>query len=626
MALNQAQFDELVERLTVASQRDPGAYKLKVGLLALAGYAYIFFVLLALAALTVLLVAMLVVGKAGVLAFKLGIPLLVLVWIILRALWVRLTPPVGHPLTPAQAPKLFETISEIRAATRGPRTHQVLVTDEFNAAVTQIPRLGMFGWQKNYLIIGLPLMQALSPQQFKAVLCHEYGHLSRSHAKFGAWIYRMRLTWARLMNALESAQHWGAFVFRRFVRWYVPYFNAYSFVLARANEYEADGFAARVCGAATAASALSTVEVRARYLSDRYWPDVYQAADREATPAFAPFAALPARYGAGLSNADAETWLAQALRRKTGTDDTHPALVDRLASLHQPAKLEPQPAENAAVVYLGASLETLTASFDAQWLERVKDGWRERHEYAREARGKLAELEAKAARETLGGEEAMNLAQWTEEFKSAEAALPLYENIAASENAASAHFAVGRLLLARDDAAGVARIEQALALDHWMTLNGCQQVIAYYVRNGDNPAAQPWRDRAITRADKEDAARQERATLPLKKVYVGHDLKDDVLDAMRAVFADCPEIDRVYLVRKSLEHFPEMPLYVIGYRNRRFNRSDKKTGAVTQRLINELKCPGELFVLPVTGNNAPLESLFKKIADARIFLRSADAT
>ena len=334
---------------------------------------------------------------------------------------------------------------------------------------------------------------------------------------------------------------------------------------------------------------------------------------------------------AGLSEADANTWLEQALRRQTGTDDTHPALADRLASLGQPARLEARPDEAAARHYLGATLDDVTAAFDALWLDRVKDGWQQRHEYAREAQNKLADLEMKAARGELTPEEAFNRAQWTEEFHSADAALPLYEAAARvtaaagddnrDAHAAAAHLAAGRLLLARDESTGVARIEQAIAMNHWLTLNGCREVIGYYLRNGDNLAAQPWRDRAHARAEKEDAARMERATLPFKKIYFSHDLKDDALDAMHAVFARCPEIDCVYLVRKTLIHFPEMPLYVVGYRNRLFHRSDKKTAAITQRLIDELECPGEFFVLPLTGTNAPLEGILKKITGAKIYAR-----
>jgi hypothetical protein len=67
--------------------------------------------------------------------------------------------------------------AEIRFRT--PRFHHVLVTDDFNAAVVQAPRLGLFGWYRNYLLIGLPLAKALTVEQFKAVLAHEFAKRHR---------------------------------------------------------------------------------------------------------------------------------------------------------------------------------------------------------------------------------------------------------------------------------------------------------------------------------------------------------------------------------------------------------------------------------------------------------------
>ena len=36
----------------------------------------------------------------------------------------------------------------------------------------------MFGWLNNYVGVGLPLMRAFSPEEFRAVVAHEFGHLS----------------------------------------------------------------------------------------------------------------------------------------------------------------------------------------------------------------------------------------------------------------------------------------------------------------------------------------------------------------------------------------------------------------------------------------------------------------
>ena len=86
--------------------------------------------------------------------------------------------------------------------------HQVLITPYFNAGVTQVPRLGILGWHRNYLLIGVPLIKTLTAEQFKSVLAHEIGHLSRGHARAANWIYRLRIIWARLETIFELRPQW----------------------------------------------------------------------------------------------------------------------------------------------------------------------------------------------------------------------------------------------------------------------------------------------------------------------------------------------------------------------------------------------------------------------------------
>src|SRR5262249_15523118 len=149
----------------------------------------------------------------------------------------------------ADAEPLFELARTFSRKLKAPKPHTILLTGDFNAGVVQVPRFGLFGWPKNYLLVGMPLMQALSPEQFRGVIAHEFGHLSGKHGHFGSSIYRIRQTWDQLMNTLESRKHWGTAVFSKFLQWYVPYFNAYTFVLVRAQEYEADRSAAAIVGA-----------------------------------------------------------------------------------------------------------------------------------------------------------------------------------------------------------------------------------------------------------------------------------------------------------------------------------------------------------------------------------------
>ena len=174
--------------------------------------------------------------------------------------------PEGRFITRGQAPELFAVLDGLRKKLRGPPIHHVLITGDFNAGIVQVPRLGVAGWPANYLLLGLPLMQALSGQHIEAVLAHEYGHLAGAHGRFASWIYRVRLAWAQLAATLEETAQWSALLFRRFFAWYAPYFAAYTFVLARANEYDADRCSADIVGADIAADALVSVAVKGRHL------------------------------------------------------------------------------------------------------------------------------------------------------------------------------------------------------------------------------------------------------------------------------------------------------------------------------------------------------------------------
>lgn len=80
----------------------------------------------------------------------------------------------------------------------------------------------------------------------------EFGHLSSRSSRFSAWVYRVRKTWAQVWKGLED-ERLGSGVLRWFLHWYGPYFGAYSFVLARAQEYEADRCSVTLCGKDAAA-------------------------------------------------------------------------------------------------------------------------------------------------------------------------------------------------------------------------------------------------------------------------------------------------------------------------------------------------------------------------------------
>ncbi|MGH8629800.1 MAG: M48 family metalloprotease [Burkholderiales bacterium] len=598
------QFDALVTRLERLGAEHPAAYRFRVFLLAALGYGFLFAILAVLLGAIVLLGVLAVKGHGSAFTVKMALPLLVVIWLVLRALWVRLDAPEGIRLTSADAPAMFAEIDDLRRKLRGPRIHEVVLNEEFNAAITQIPRLGVFGWQKNYLLLGLPLMQALSPGQFRAVLAHEYGHVAGAHGKFGAWIYRVRQTWHQLLEAMEKREGWLVNVFKRFFQWYSPFFSAYSFVLARAQEYEADRCAAQVAGRRPAAEALLNMSIKGGFLREAFWPEIYKRVEVEAVPDAAPHRFMSDRINQPHAAIGADKYLEWALSQKTGTADTHPALSDRLQALGERPHLPAPVMETAAQRLLGAALPEHVQCFDLRWRENIAQSWKERHEYVRDGKSRLAELHAKAGAGELTLREAWDRAALSDEFESAEQALPLYQAVLArAPEDPSPLFAVGRLLLAAGDAAGLPLVEKAAVLDARLAAPGAEWIAQFHETQGRGDDARTWWQRAFQLRQAQTEAAAEREALTSRDHFLPHGLEAEAIAALNAQLREYPDVVKAYLVRKAVKHDAEKrPLFVLGvaYPSWHFKFNQRK--AFAQKLASELNLRGESFVLVVNGS------------------------
>ncbi|HXT47908.1 MAG TPA: M48 family metallopeptidase, partial [Gemmatimonadaceae bacterium] len=474
------EYAALVSRLEVMAAADPRSYRRRVGALAVLGYSYVLGVMLVLVAALALIVWGTIESRATVVLLKIALPVLALIAALGRALWVVVTPPQGRELRRDEAPVLFAEIDAVRRAASAPAPHHVIVDDQFNASVHQVPRLGIFGWHRNYLSVGLPLLEALTPDQFRAVLAHEFGHLSRAHARFGNWIYRVRGTWAQIEQAIrQKRSKLGALLVNKFVEWYEPYFRAYSFVLARWHEVEADRTSADVSGSDVAALALTAITLRARYKNEIVWPRLTARIVDEPTPPRAGFSGYVQQMSAELPGPLAAGWLAAALRVESDVDDPHPALADRLKALDEfptdaaaVASLAghlARPIDSAATAathYLGLLASSIANELDDNWRGSVSATWKDRHRHLVRAREGLREHLERGEQAPLTPDEQYHVADLTEDLHGAEAALPLLIALVSTEPShASGLFMLGRILLAANDDAGIAYLERAVQID-----------------------------------------------------------------------------------------------------------------------------------------------------------------
>ena len=333
--MDDERWQALVRRLEPQARARPVAYRRKVVLLAILGYAFIASLLLVLLGFAAVVVYLALTGTV-ILLLKLLIPIGGVFFVIARSLYVKFEPPGGVRLKRDQVPELFRMIEDVRRSIQGPQIHEVRVNGDTNAGVVQVPRAGGIFGSRNYLVIGLPYLLALTAQELRAVVAHELGHLSKAHGRFGAFVYRVRETWFNLLHGLARRESMWTSLVRRFFVWYVPYFNAYTMPLARAHEFEADDAAAEAAGKEATGASLVKGTFAARWAHETYWPGVFKRAlDQPAPPetAFAPMAAEIADMQGG-TNID--SWYRQLLEVETDPSDSHPTACSA-ASLGQAA-------------------------------------------------------------------------------------------------------------------------------------------------------------------------------------------------------------------------------------------------------------------------------------------------
>lgn len=257
----------------------------------------------------------------------------------------RFTPP-GPRLQESEQPKLFATIREVAAATGQAMPAEVYAVPELNAWVAQ--RGGFVGFgSRRVMGLGIPLMQALSVDELRAVLAHEFGHYHGGDTALGPWIYRTR---GAIERTLIGLSRHSTVVMKPF-EWYMGMFVRVTHAISRRQEFVADALAARAVGVQHMAGGLRRIHA-AGAAWDPFWYGEYVPAVESGfrpplAEGFRRFLAAPAIAAA----------LDEELGGEPGNEaadpyDTHPPLGERLAALRGITPTGPTTASAPAISLL----------------------------------------------------------------------------------------------------------------------------------------------------------------------------------------------------------------------------------------------------------------------------------
>ncbi|WP_410498701.1 M48 family metallopeptidase [Chitinibacter sp. S2-10] len=496
-------YEHLVLGLQTQAERAPAWFRSKVILISVGAYVLLFASLILLGLLLFWAFSLWQQRHSIVqLLILLGLAASVIQvqWIVIKMFLTRLPKPEGIEIHAQDAPKLFQLLKQLRRQLKGPAIDHVLITDDFNAAICQRARSGLFFAHRNYLLLGLPYLMGMAPKEMYATLAHEYGHIAGSHGKLGAWIYRQRRTFGALHAHSEANADNDTInqVFAQILARFSYYFNAYTFVLSREEEYQADAVATQLVGSKQNASSLIRGDLLARWLSEDFWPKLYAQAKTREKPLFMPYSALPLALKAARDDWATLPRLRAAWAQNSDVYDTHPCLRDRVQATGERCEMPAELTHSAADVLLGSLAAKLIKQLDQQWWAKEQKQWQQYHRQRQRDLARMTQLGEQALASLTVGE-AQEYAILLHDYDSAAEAKVVLEHILQrpGEQYPKPVLLYGRILLEEGARRGLDYLSQAVLLAPGLFDEAAGIACRWLVQHESEASAEQWFEQLV---------------------------------------------------------------------------------------------------------------------------------
>ena len=430
------------------------------------------------------------------------------------------------------------------------------------------------------IAVGLPLLQSVTPAQFRALLQSEYSLLSTPTGRlFYRYVGRLA-AWRRLLASLSSARHWGAGLFTLLNASLASRLTAHLFLLSRLAYQEGDGAVVKSGFLEPLRDALANLSYKHRIIEQSIWPDLYRKADDTGATALDPFSVIHGQLSDAHDHEQAKLTLNEAMSPVENLP-LIPGPSERLAMLNVPT-IVPEEQEAAASHYFGDTLESVIEHVNRSWNRTFSDTYGETLIRRRQMRADMDAIMKEADEISDRPKEAellLQAGQIVEELVLDEAeweeALELYRRaIFADPDSAPARLAAARLLLARGEDEGLDLLHTVLQSSEY----GESHVYAYeiaerYLKESgmlaeakqlEEQYGESWKIARRTFNAEQLAAEEERASLQPTDALLSHELSEKDLNALRRVLERHSLVRGAWLVRKDVLHFKEFPFYILG--------------------------------------------------------------
>lgn len=536
-------YSELVDRYTQMLREEPNKLRFSIN-----SFTFLGVVLLVL---SLILAVLMMVSLRPLLMTLSGLML----YGMFRVIFYRTAPPDAVSISREEAPLLYNDVDEITTQLGARACDGVYVNFDFNAYAIQYHTWGLFGRVRNYVVVGIPLLDCLGREHARSTLAHEVGHLQLKHGTRTRRWYAI----ADMYRSLDAQTSQGilSIFYAPFSRWYVPNLYARLHPITLRSEFEADAMEASVTSPETASEALCLMSVGVERTAKAIPSYLGRATREQGEPSASSLATEVYRALRQWNREEMRECVEKEMRCVTDIEGSHPALAERLGALGaEPAILEP-PVPSASDLYFGDRREQIATRAATHYLatEEMQELVAKYQEYWQE----LPIAKERFDRNEATQEQAEYYVRgliFVEDPASREALDVALERFPKS---ARLHYWLGKLKLEDDDLDGFRDWQAAAQLDEAGTGHIMDLTYRQLLALGKADEAREFRKRRDVYDDRIQSIYDARLKISKDEVYEPANFEEKDIEGVRFVLRQVKALGSAYLVRRVTD--TPMPMY-----------------------------------------------------------------
>lgn len=264
---------------------------------------------------------------------------------------------------------LYKLLHDIQQYYPKAKIKQIIVSGNFELKLVKVPFTGIPLFHRNVLVVGMPLMMTLSPNQFQCLCTREIIQYSNNRPFSATWINQLRDTWNRYRVTLKPQSCIGHQVLYWFFYIYSPLYNVFSLPARLSDELNADRNALDLVNSDELLSALQASMRANNYLRKDFWPRI-EKTSKCGSNGVRPLSLLSRTAKSVLMQNNSNEWLKNHYIKEECTNKQLPPLKQRMDNLGlSELTLPPDLKQTAAEYYFQDHYAKLIVMSDNNWLE-----------------------------------------------------------------------------------------------------------------------------------------------------------------------------------------------------------------------------------------------------------------